>query len=474
MVKHFNDWPWRQWAHRYPDAIALNVGLQEKISWWQMATAVQRQSASWRRAGVGVGCGVALLGHNSLALLFVYLAALECGARVAPLNPSMPTELLVQRISTLNLTFGWSSEKTAWPSGMVPLNVDVSLLLSLYPVAAEAQAPRLSLPPADTLWDPYRLATLTLTSGSSGLPKAAAHHYAAHLCNAEGVVTLLDFQSTGCWLLSLPLYHVSGQGIVWRWLYVGACLAVQEGVPLVQALSGCSHASLVPTQLWRLLDEFPTSLTLSDILLGGALIPSELTTRAEAKGIRCWCGYGLTEFASTVCARRANGRAGVGLPLAGRRLRLVNGEIWLRGDSQAAGYWHQDTLLPLDEGDGWFHTRDRGMLRAGELLIDGRLDNLFFCGGEGVQVENIERLLTYHKGVIQAFIMPVADSEYGKRPVAVVDSNVPLAALRAWLEPQVPPWQRPVAWYYLPKTLKKGDIKIARVAIHAWLEQTHV
>ncbi|AHF76420.1 O-succinylbenzoate-CoA ligase [Sodalis praecaptivus] len=468
MPEHFDDWPWRQWAQRYPHAIALH-GPQGELSWRQVAAAVQRQAASWRRAGVVEGCGVALRGHNSLALLFAYLAALECGARVAPLNPRLPAELLARRLPTLDLAFGWSSEPAAWPSGMVPLEVDVARLLLSDPSAAETQPP---LPPADTPWDPKRLATLTLTSGSSGMPKAAAHRYAAHLCSAAGVVTLLDFQRAGCWLLSLPLYHVSGQGIVWRWLYAGARLAVQDGVPLAQALAGCSHASLVPTQLWRLLDGSPTSLTLSDVLLGGAMIPAELTTRAEAQGIRCWCGYGLTEFASTVCARRADGAGGVGLPLAGRSLRLVQGEIWLRGASQAAGYWHQGTLLPLDEGDGWFHTRDRGTLHAGELRIAGRLDNLFFCGGEGVQPEDIERLLARHDGVRQAFIAPLADPEYGQRPVAVVDSDVPLAALRAWLEPQLSPWQRPVAWYYLPPTLNQGGIKIPRGAIHAWLAQT--
>lgn len=158
MPEHFDDWPWRQWAQRYPDAIALH-GPQGELSWRQVA----------------------------------------------------------RRLPTLDLAFGWSSENTAWPPGMAPLDVDVTLLLSSYPPAAEAQPLRPSLPPAHTPWDPQRLATLTLTSGSSGMPKAAAHRYAAHLCSAAGVVTLLDFQRAGCWLLSLPLYHASGQGIVWRW-----------------------------------------------------------------------------------------------------------------------------------------------------------------------------------------------------------------------------------------------------------------
>ncbi len=89
--------------------------------------------------------------------------------------------------------------------------------------------------------------------------------------------------------------------------------------PLAEALAGCTHASLVPTQLWRLLAQPLTGMTLKEVLLGGAMIPVALTERAEAAGIRCWCGYGLTELASTVCAKRADARPGVGLPPAAAR-----------------------------------------------------------------------------------------------------------------------------------------------------------
>jgi O-succinylbenzoic acid--CoA ligase len=59
-------------------------------------------------------------------------------------------------------------------------------------------------------------------------------------------------------------------------------------------------------------------VSLKAVLLGGAAIPVALTEQARARGIRCWCGYGLTEFASTVCGKEADGAPDVGQPLPGR------------------------------------------------------------------------------------------------------------------------------------------------------------
>jgi O-succinylbenzoic acid--CoA ligase len=71
-------------------------------------------------------------------------------------------------------------------------------------------------------WREERLASMTLTSGSTGLPKAAVHSCRAHLASAEGVLAMIPLASDDDWLLSLPLFHVSGQGILWRWLLAGA------------------------------------------------------------------------------------------------------------------------------------------------------------------------------------------------------------------------------------------------------------
>lgn len=457
-MAQLSHWPWKRWANLQPQATAIRSGLQ-LISWQQLAKDIDTLAASFQRQGVTPGRGVALRGKNSYALLLAYLAALQCAARVLPLNPQLPDDLLAQRLPTLDIGF------------MLNLAAPLPASFTFLPLDLDEGHP--ATPVGPVIWDSQRLATLTLTSGSSGLPKAAAHTLGAHLANADGVLALMNFTASDSWLLSLPLFHVSGQGIVWRWLTAGATLVVQENLPLTDALNGCSHASLVPTQLWRLLAKADTRLTLKEVLLGGAMIPTELTEQAEAQGIRCWCGYGLTESASTVCAKRADGRPGVGVALAGRQVKLVEEEIWIKADCLAAGYWQQGQLLPLTDNEGWFHTRDRGVWRQGELCLIGRLDNLFFSGGEGIQPEDIERVLLQYSGVQQAFIIPVPDAEFGHRPVAVIDAadDVDFVALADWLAPQLAIYQRPIAFYRLPASLKKGGIKVSRRLLAAWLQQ---
>ncbi|MTD42577.1 o-succinylbenzoate--CoA ligase [Erwinia sp. CPCC 100877] len=450
----FNDWPWRYWRRVRPDAPALWLD-QERLDWRTLGIRLDALAAGFRQQGVHEGDGVVLRAKNGTQTLLAWLALLQCGARILPVNPQLPQAWLDELLPEMSLAHALDlTEET----GLSDLN-----LLTCREAVGDTAAP----------WQPGRLVSMTLTSGSTGLPKAAVHSAAAHLACAEGVLALMPFEPGDCWLLSLPLFHVSGQGILWRWLLAGATLAVRAMHPLHEGLRGCSHASLVPTQLWRLLNEGTKPECLREVLLGGAAIPAALTRQAEARGIRCYCGYGLTELASTVCARRADGEGDVGSALPGREVRVVDGEIQIRATSMTSGYWRNGTLQPVVDAHGWFCTRDRGVLRDGTLTVLGRLDNLFFSGGEGVQPEAVEQIIAAHPGVHQVLVVPVTDVEFGHRPVAVVecDRAMELETLRDWAAEHLARFQQPVRWLRLPETLKSGGIKISRRAVQAWVEQ---
>ncbi|MEI9597707.1 o-succinylbenzoate--CoA ligase [Moellerella wisconsensis] len=534
VLSQFTDWPWRHWAAQRGDATALyfsadslanscsdscvdscaDIGTEsteakaiQSLSWYQLNQRIEQYSCSFVAQGVLPGHGVVLRGKNSLDLLLCQLALITCGARVLPLNPRLPIDLLAQLLPRLNIDFviEFDSQPTILTTDSVypatpcrtlsypALTYDAAALCTGKLITSDAVTNKSvsgkvrtdnplsqALPPCDL----YRPATLILTSGSTGLPKAAVHHTAAHLLSAKGVLGLLTYQPQDCWLLSLPLFHVSGQGIVWRWLLRGAILAIKPSMPLAQALQGVTHASLVPTQLWRLLAQPEAHLqTLHDVLLGGAAIPTELTDAAQKQGIRCWSGYGMTEMASTICAKRADGKPGVGLPLMGKKVRLVDGEIQICADSQALGYWFDHQIVPLkclssekpmqEDLQGWFATNDKGAFIDGEYQILGRLDNLFFSGGEGIQPEDIEAVIASHPQVTQCFVVPRADIEFGHRPVAVIEGTTDLCLeqLQIWLKPKLAVFQYPVAFYWLDEQLKSGGIKISRQAIKRWVAE---
>ncbi|WLI77826.1 o-succinylbenzoate--CoA ligase [Kosakonia sp. H02] len=449
----FSDWPWRYWRQMRGEQAAIRLG-QQTLNWQQLCVRVDHLATGFARQGVREGDGVMLRARNQPETVLTWLALLQCGARILPVNPQLPALLLDALLPPLTLRFALDFEPVPLHGGLTAL--EMTEVEGTYAVG----------------WQAQRLASMTLTSGSTGLPKAAVHTCAAHLASAEGVLALIPFAPQDDWLLSLPLFHVSGQGILWRWLFAGARITVHHTLPLEQALSDCSHASLVPTQLWRLLnDNHP--LSLKAVLLGGAAIPVELTLQARAHGIRSWCGYGLTEFASTVCAKEADGAPDVGYALPGREVKIVDEEVWLRASSQASGYWRDGELLPMVNADGWFPTRDRGVLNDGCLTIHGRLDNLFFSGGEGIQPEEVERIIARHPQVLQVLVVPVDDAEFGQRPVAVVEceGEVNTAALSAWVANKLARFQQPVRWLALPADLKNGGIKISRRAVQQWVNR---
>ncbi|HBC0586276.1 TPA: o-succinylbenzoate--CoA ligase [Enterobacter cloacae] len=445
----FSDWPWWHWREQRADTPALRLN-DEVLSWQQLCTRIDNLAAGFHQQGVEAGDGVLLLAHNHPQTLLAWLALLQCGARILPVNPQLPHPLLEVLLPQMTLRFAL----------VLDGHYDGLAALSMHAPSGEYRV----------AWQPERLASMTLTSGSTGLPKAAVHTCGAHLASAEGVLALMPYGDDDDWLLSLPLFHVSGQGILWRWLQAGARLTVREKQPLEQALQGCTHASLVPTQLWRLLNTHQR-IALKAVLLGGAAIPVELTQQARAQGISTFCGYGLTEFASTVCAKEADGEPDVGSALPGREVQVVNGEVWIKAQSMASGYWRDGALLPLTNSEGWFATRDRGELHDGRLTILGRMDNLFFSGGEGIQPESLERIIATHPHISQVFIVPLNDAEFGQRPVAVVECEpgTDITHLPEWVQGKLARFEQPVHWLVLPAELKNGGIKISRQALKQWV-----
>ena len=93
------------------------------------------------------------------------------------------------------------------------------------------------------------------------------------------------------------------------------------------------------------------------------------------------------------------GRGSIGKVLQGREVKLdETGEILVRGENVAAGYWENGGSSTVSEdggGMGWFRTGDLGALdAAGNLYFKGRKKNVIVtAAGMNVYPEDLEARL---------------------------------------------------------------------------------
>jgi O-succinylbenzoic acid--CoA ligase len=291
------------------------------------------------------------------------------------------------------------------------------------------------------------------TSGSTAEPKLAVLSLANLLANAKGALSILDLKPNDRWLLNLPLFHVSGIGILMRCILAQATIAADEKDVQI------THLSCVPTQLYR---ASPVYKNLRCLLLGGAPIhsyPNHLPVIVT---------YGLTEMGSMVLAKEKPINGYLGFALPNRDLKLnKDGEILVRGSCLFQGYWQDGKIQKPDD---WFATKDIGTFDPIHgIKISGRKDWQFISGGENIQPEEIEKFLLTIPGIEEAAVLPYKDLEFGARPVAFIIGAVNPETIKKKLSKHLPKYKIPKNFLFL-KTMPTKGLKIDRAALFNFLE----
>lgn len=275
-------------------------------------------------------------------------------------------------------------------------------------------------------------ALVLATSGSTGTPKGVVHTHASVAASARATsLGLRVDESTDRWLCCLPLAHTAGLSVVTRamWADVPVRILPVFDVAAVEAAArdwGATLTTVVPTALAR----FDPALY-RRIVVGGTAPPAELPDN-------CVVSYGMTETGSAVTYD--------GRPLPGAELRVVDGEIQVRGPMLFRAY--RDGRDPKD-AEGWFATRDAGSWGPnGALVVHGRADDVIISGGENIWPTAVERVLVEHPAVAEVAVIGRADDEWGQRVVALVVptdvANPPtLDTVRAFVKERLHPYAAP-------------------------------
>jgi fatty-acyl-CoA synthase len=353
--------------------------------------------------------------------------------------------------------------------------------------------------------DEHSAAAMCYSSGTTGNPKGIAYSHRSVVLHSMAVALGdgLGIRTTDRVLAVVPMFHVLAWGLPHACLLVGASLVLPDRFmqpePLVRLVEAerVSVAGAVPS-VWGgvldYLDSHPESdwSSLHDVIVGGSACPRALMEGFDRHGVRLLHAWGMTETSpiGTVAVPPV-GASGEELwryrLTQGRLVSLFEGRVvtptgsvapWdgeTVGELEVRGPWVAGSYLG-DEGvgsfaDGWLRTGDVGHLDPdGYLTLTDRAKDVIKSGGEWISSVDLENRLMAHPAVLEASVVGVPDERWGERPLATVvvrdGTAVTSTELRDFLVGQVPRWQLPERWSFIPEVPKtsvgKFDKKVLR------------
>jgi benzoate-CoA ligase family protein len=192
----------------------------------------------------------------------------------------------------------------------------------------------------------------------------------------------------------------------------------------------------VPTLYAMLLaDAPPPPGRLRICISAGEALPETILTRwRAATGLDILDGIGSTELLHIFISNRADDVAPgtSGRCVSGYQIRIVGddgteasddviGDLEVRGNSAAVGYWKLPELSAATFRDGWVRTGDKYLRRAdGRFVFCGRRDDLLKVGGIYVSPMEVENALLAHPAVVEAAVVGAQDADGLTKPKAVV------------------------------------------------------
>lgn len=459
-------------AQNSPTHPALIEG-QRIIAYQELNKLISQYSNCFIKKGIKKNTCVALVMPNSAEAIISFFALLRIKAIGCFLNTRFPIETINHQIKSINATYVISSNQNFIASKLI--NAAEKIDLNCITASLQDMVNKdVNTPQYDLNQD----ASIVFTSGSTGQSKAALYSLSNHFYSAKGSEENIPLSQNDRWLLSLPIYHVGGLAIIFRSFLAHASIIIQQpGAPLIEniTLFCATHISLVPTQLYRLLEHsYETIVKLQNlkcILIGGSATPSNLLKDAVKNNLPIHLSYGLTEMTSQVATSKR-----ISSPLDVQKVKILPfrkvkindyGEVLVSGETLFKGYLENGVLNKDCFNEEWFQTGDLGSLSEGKYLtISGRKDNMFISGGENIYPEEIERVLCQMEKTEQAVVVPIINEEFGFRPVAFIKNqashHITKQELVSLIQSQLPKFMVPDEFYFWPTDINENNFKVNR------------
>ena len=378
--------------------------------------------------GLAAGDRLCIYLCNSLDLIDLYLACVKTGIIFVPIN-ILYREREIAHIIT-----------DADPKAVVTVAADFPQVnVPVWkPEDLSADAP--TTRPV-TAQDGDAPAALVYTSGTTGVSKGAILTHNNFAANTINLLTCWQISGADRFLLALPLFHVHALGNgLHCWLASGCRMRLLERFEYQKAPQEFSDFKPtlffgVPTVYVRLLDLPLDTSHMRLFVSGSAPLAAQVLEDFRVRfGHTILERYGMTETLMNISNPYiGERRAGtVGFPLPGISVRIVDGELQIKGPNIFAGYWRRPEATEAAFVDGWFKTGDIGSCSPdGYYTLQGRRSDLIISGGFNIYPREIEELLLEQPGVAEAAVVGIPDRVRGEVPVAYIVGECEAVALEA-------------------------------------------
>ncbi|MCF0174986.1 MAG: AMP-binding protein [Bacteroidales bacterium] len=428
-VPEFVEWISEKWA----DRVAVS-NLEVSYTYAEFGKRIARRRAFLNSLGIKKGDKVAIFERNSIDAIEMFLAATSAGYVAINLPSMLPGPAVVGCCARFDVSVLVVRDEFKEAVAGAPCKVVPSASI------ADVEAPV-------AVVDRNEPAAIFFTGGTTGAPKGAILPHRAIMRGSFNALYAPGAQLTGDrYIAFLPLSHVFGLiastlGAFYRgatWFAAEDMKATIGKIPVIKPtklvlVPGLCEVLIGLTKMYG-----PQFLggQLKAIITGAALVPPRLGVEFNKLGIEFYQGYGMTEGANLTSANAnvSEKPDSVGKIYPEQEAKIVDGELWYRGDNTFLGYYKdpENTAATLTE-DGWVKTGDLARFdEDGFLYITGRIKNIIIlANGENISPEVIEdryykyptvrdclvkEVVENGEGVIAIEILPLMQAFEGKTP----------------------------------------------------------
>ncbi|CAM5663934.1 class I adenylate-forming enzyme family protein [Streptomyces chartreusis] len=294
------------------------------------------------------------------------------------------------------------------------------------------------------------------TSGTTSDPKGVLHTDRSLIAGGSCLGHALRPTSADVGSIAFPYAHIGGPDYMVMVLLYGFPAVLFEQFAMPDALAGyrghgvtiaggsTAFYSMFLAEQRRQPDGAKAVPTLRLLAGGGAPKPPELYHAVVREmGVQLTHGYGMTEVPMITMGAPDDSAENLatteGRPPREMEIRIVEGEVRLRGEAVCRGYLDPAQTATAFDEDGFLRTGDLGHLTdSGHLVLTGRLKDVIIRKGENVSAKEIEDLLHRHPAVGDVAVIGLPDPERGERVCAVVEQpagapELTLQALTSYL-----------------------------------------